>query len=129
MPDSVPDLVDFARRLVAAGVEQRCADRLAAELKDHLDDRVADLRADGFDDLAAKRMAAADLGSLDAIANLACSHRALLSFPGRYPLVAAAAVAATDGAGTLARWSLIMVSSAAITAGTLLAMQLAITLS
>ncbi len=126
---SEPDRNGFARSLEAAGLERDWAARLADELCDHYEDLCGELVADGNDRRRAERIAASELGLLEDITDVALAQRELLGFRGRFPALAATAVAAADGAGMLARWGLIVASSAAITAGTLLAMQIAITLS
>ena len=127
MPE--PNRREFALSLESAGLERDWARRLADELCDHYEDLCGELVARGTDRRRAEKIAVAELGMLEDISGVALAQRQLLGFRGRYPTLAATAVAAADGAGVLARWGLIVASSGVITAGTLLAMQIAITLS
>ena len=140
MPE--PDFNTLRRHLLAGGVAYSQARRMEQELRDHYSDLVGDLESQGLTIADARRIAAGELGSLDWIVEAACSDRRLLRWPLRYPLLgliwlpvafAAAAVPTLDdaasGAVSMMRWGLILLASATITAGLLLAMQLAITLT
>lgn len=135
------DFASFGNRLLASGVDRRAAARLALELSEHFEDIEAALLDDGYGREEARTLAARELGNLDDLAAAIRARRELMSWSHRLgvhravrfvPVYAASEDwlnRAGEGAGTVARWGLIVTSSAAITAATLLGMQMAITLT
>ena len=138
MPDYVFE--SLPGRLCDAGYSRREADHMAQQLTEHFDDLVDDLRAAGYGDAEAGLIALRELGSVDALVDVAGECRRREHWAYRYPAFGRAvlpiAVAAipefnqrispTATAASVLRWGMIVCTSAMITASMLLAMQIAI---
>lgn len=131
------------RELIAAGIAPRHVRRTIAELQDHYDDVVDQELAAGADRLTACRHARERLGRVDDIVAAVRARPELRSWAFRFPRLAAFVYPLTfvallpaapvligyANAGLIVRWVACLFLGALVTAGLLLFLQLAITLT
>lgn len=136
------DLRAFASGLRRHGIAPRVADRLAAEMADHLDDLVAELVATGESDTAARKKAMRRLGELDAVAASCGAYPELQAWWKRHPraavclyplmyvaaLPAAPVIAGIAHRALLARWTACLFASGVVTSALFWALTLAVNL-
>lgn len=136
------DFSTLAHQLLQNGISPRHAHRAVNEIRDHYDDLVDVAVDDGLEPAAARRFAAEQMGSLDAIVAEMASRRELKTWAYRYPKLAVviyplACIAALPAVpllagiahrNTIARWGGSFLAAAFITALMMLSMQLSILL-
>ena len=135
-----PDFNQLARRLLQSGIAPRHAHRAVNEIRDHYDDLVDAAVDGGASSQAARRQAAAQLGSMDDLVAAMNARRELKTWAFRYPiaavvfypvacLVALPAVPVFAGianASVVARWGASLLAAGLFTAALLLLLQLSI---
>ena len=119
----------FASGLRRRGVAPAVADRLAAEMADHLDDLVDELVAAGESESVARQRALARLGELDVVAASCSNYPELNAWWKRHPrlavcvyplmymaaLPAAPVIAGFAHRALLARWTACLFASGIVT--------------
>lgn len=138
-----PDFGALTKRLIRSGISPRHAHRTASELRDHYDDLVDEAVDSGVRSKQARRIATAQLGSIDDFVTQMAARRELKTWAFRYPrlavvvypvacfvaLPAMPVIAGFTHRDSLMRWGASLFAAGMVTAALMLVMQLTILLS
>lgn len=135
-----PDFNALSNELLKSGISRRHAYRAVSELRDHYDDLLDAAVDNGANSKAARRIASAQLGSLERFASEMASHRELKTWSFRHPGLAAVfyplaclavlpaipVFAGIAHRNALMRWGTCLLAAGLVTALMLLLLQLSI---